>query len=287
MSASVEPKEILPNGLNHPSSTLTNNTNDDENSHGPDLEANNIANKSTYHRLPPFPPTTVANPAPLGLIGFACSIFLLSVLDLEPRGIKHPDVMVGNLIFFGGVAQFVAGLGEFFLGNTVSWEPSRDWLCVRGRATEEGAPVDSLKLTLHGQFSGTVFCSYAAFNFALAMIHIPSTGIITAYLDPKTHEILPEFPQALSIVSPFLPPMPSSTPHLRRRLSPLIQVSLELVHRLRHLHHRRPADHRRLRRALRFRRPDAHVPGVPLHGRNPGARCRGECVWPDCYGAGS
>lgn len=87
----------------------------------------------------------LANPAPLGLLSFATGIFLISVLGVHARGIQTPNVLVGVLMFFGGVCQFISGIMEFVAGNT---------------------------------FGATVFPSYAAFNFSYAMIFIPGTGII-------------------------------------------------------------------------------------------------------------
>ncbi|KAJ5387410.1 hypothetical protein N7509_009951 [Penicillium cosmopolitanum] len=48
-------------------------------------------------------------------------------------------------------------------------------------------------------FGGTLFCAYAAFNFAYAMIFLPGTGIIAAYTDPTTGEISGEFEQAVGV----------------------------------------------------------------------------------------
>ncbi|KAL4787987.1 GPR1/FUN34/yaaH family-domain-containing protein [Aspergillus varians] len=109
---------------------------------------------------------TFANPSPLGLLSFATGIFLVSVLGLEARGVTNPNVLLGVLIFFGGVGQFTAGVMEFFTGNT---------------------------------FGATLWCSYSAFNFSYAMIYIPGTGIIAAYTDPETGTLSPEFNQAVAL----------------------------------------------------------------------------------------
>ena len=46
-------------------------------------------------------------------------IFLISVFGLHARSITAPNVMVGCLVFYGGVGQFIAGIMEFITGNTV------------------------------------------------------------------------------------------------------------------------------------------------------------------------
>ncbi|KAI4739509.1 hypothetical protein E4T50_10041 [Aureobasidium sp. EXF-12298] len=91
-----------------------------------------------------------ANPAPLGLLSFATGIFLISILGVHARGIQTPNILVGVLLFFGGVCQFISGIMEFVAGNT---------------------------------FGATVFPSYAAFNFSYAMIYIPGTGVLASYTD--------------------------------------------------------------------------------------------------------
>jgi succinate-acetate transporter protein len=48
-------------------------------------------------------------------------MFLISVFGLHARGVTAPNVMIGCLIFYGGVGQFIAGIMEFITGNTVSY----------------------------------------------------------------------------------------------------------------------------------------------------------------------
>jgi succinate-acetate transporter protein len=60
-----------------------------------------------------------ANPAPLGLLSFATGIFLVSCFGVKARGVATPNVLVGVLLFFGGVCQYISGIMEFVAGNTV------------------------------------------------------------------------------------------------------------------------------------------------------------------------
>jgi hypothetical protein len=60
------------------------------------------------------------------------------------------------------------------------------------------ATATSIGLTKF-QFGATVFPSYAAFNFSFAMIYIPGTGILDAYKDPATGELMAQFSQALAM----------------------------------------------------------------------------------------
>lgn len=97
-----------------------------------------------------------ANPGPLGLISFALTTFVLGLYQCGaglPGSNPHGDVgpfqaVFGLAVFFGGTAQFVAGIMEFAVGNT---------------------------------FGTTVHCSYGAFWLAFAMFMIPSLGIKDAY----------------------------------------------------------------------------------------------------------
>ncbi|KAL4738644.1 GPR1/FUN34/yaaH family-domain-containing protein [Aspergillus similis] len=112
---------------------------------------------------------TFANPSPLGLLSFATGIFLISTLGLHARGVETPNVLLGVLIFFGGLGQFLAAV----------MEPMLIKICVTVRRNPLG--------------------SYSAFNFSYAMIYIPGTGILAAYTDAKTGALSPEFNQAVAI----------------------------------------------------------------------------------------
>jgi len=59
----------------------------------------------------------IANPAALGLGGFALTTFVLSAHNAFPT--QAPDLTwVGLAFFYGGLAQFAAGMWEFKAGNT-------------------------------------------------------------------------------------------------------------------------------------------------------------------------
>jgi hypothetical protein len=58
----------------------------------------------------------LANPAPVGLLGFGMTTILL---NLHNAGLYSLDAMIlGMGVFFGGLAQFIAGIMEFKKGNT-------------------------------------------------------------------------------------------------------------------------------------------------------------------------
>jgi uncharacterized protein len=76
------------------------------------------------------PGAHIADPAPLGLAGFALTTFVLSVVnaDIVPQALVGGAL--GLALAYGGIGQFAAGLWEFAKGNT---------------------------------FGATAFCSYGAF----------------------------------------------------------------------------------------------------------------------------
>src|SRR5512142_2176899 len=78
----------------------------------------------------------VADPGPLGLAGFALTTFVLSMFNANIIGDKKLEAVVLPLaLFYGGIAQLLAGMWEFKKGNT---------------------------------FGATAFSSYAAFWLSLA-----------------------------------------------------------------------------------------------------------------------
>jgi uncharacterized protein len=97
-------------------------------------------------------PSRVGNPGSLGLFSFASTTFMLSLYNLQTRGITHPNVVLGMAIFCGGLAQLLAGMWEFPRGNV---------------------------------FGGTAFTSYGAFWMSYAIILWPSSGVLAAFSDPS------------------------------------------------------------------------------------------------------
>ncbi|CAI2173014.1 17925_t:CDS:2 [Funneliformis geosporum] len=90
----------------------------------------------------------IGNPAPLGLSGFALTTFVLSIHNAGASTVKVPEVVVGLALFYGGLAQLLAGMWEFRTGNT---------------------------------FGATAFSSYGGFWLSFAAIFIPAFGIKDAY----------------------------------------------------------------------------------------------------------
>jgi len=68
-----------------------------------------------------YRPTTerkIANPAPLGLSAFALTTFVLSLINVQARGVTTPNVVVAAAYGYGGLVQLLAGMWEMAVGNT-------------------------------------------------------------------------------------------------------------------------------------------------------------------------
>ncbi len=60
----------------------------------------------------------IANPAPLGLAGFAMTTFVLSMVNANLVSPGDTGVVLGLALAYGGFAQLLAGMWEFKTGNT-------------------------------------------------------------------------------------------------------------------------------------------------------------------------
>ena len=61
---------------------------------------------------------TPADPAPLGLAGFAMTTFVLSMFNAQLVGSAGEPVVLGLALAYGGLAQLLAGMWEFRNSNT-------------------------------------------------------------------------------------------------------------------------------------------------------------------------
>jgi hypothetical protein len=71
-----------------------------------------------------------ANPAPLGLCGFALTTFVLSLINMQTRGIITPNIVVASAFGYGGLAQLLSGMWlviPIFLPSSYPRTVSEDW----------------------------------------------------------------------------------------------------------------------------------------------------------------
>jgi hypothetical protein len=77
-----------------------------------------VSEDSAVQARPTTPPTSgIADPAPLGLAGFALTTFLLSAKNAGWMTHSTTFAFLGYAFAYGGVAQFAAGMWEFTRGN--------------------------------------------------------------------------------------------------------------------------------------------------------------------------
>lgn len=81
-------------------------------------------------------------------MAFGGTTILLSLFNLNARGVHVPNVIVGVAVFYGGICQLIAGIMEFACGNS---------------------------------FGTCAFTGYGAFWMSFGVIYIPWFGIIDAY----------------------------------------------------------------------------------------------------------
>jgi uncharacterized protein len=66
----------------------------------------------------PNPADHIADPGPLGLAGFAMTTFMLSCFNAGLLSTKLEAVVLPVALFYGGLAQLLAGMWEFRKANT-------------------------------------------------------------------------------------------------------------------------------------------------------------------------
>ncbi|EEQ29668.1 Meiotically up-regulated protein 86 protein [Microsporum canis] len=67
---------------------------------------------------PPPLPKSIANPGPLGLSAFALTTMVLSLINMQARGVTAPHLVVASAFGYGGLVQLLAGMWEMAVGNT-------------------------------------------------------------------------------------------------------------------------------------------------------------------------
>ncbi|KAF5097055.1 hypothetical protein DV451_003997 [Geotrichum candidum] len=101
------------------------------------------------------PSRKFGNPSPLGLCGFALTTFVLSLVNINARGVTNASGVIGLAYFYGGVIQLLAGMWEIVVENS---------------------------------FGATALSSYGGFWLSWAALETKSFGIAEAYADPKDME---------------------------------------------------------------------------------------------------
>lgn len=136
---------------------------------------------------------TVADPAPLGLGAFALTTFILSAHNAFGGGVTPLLAFYGFAIFYGGLAQFMAGMFEFrnrnAFGATAFTTYGAFWMGLAGFVT----------LILMGKVSGPdiarslgwILLAFAVFNtYMLFWSARLNTAVFLVFLTLEITEIL-------------------------------------------------------------------------------------------------
>ena len=73
---------------------------------------------SSQTPVAPAPAVSIADPGPLGLAGFAMTTFVLSTFNTNVLNSSMEAAVLPLALFYGGLAQLLAGMWEFRKGNT-------------------------------------------------------------------------------------------------------------------------------------------------------------------------
>ncbi|KAJ2955797.1 hypothetical protein NUW54_g14713 [Trametes sanguinea] len=120
----------------------------------------------------------LGDPGPLGLYGFASTTFILSMYNVQARGVITPNVVVGMALFVGGLAQFVAGMWEFATSNTFG-ATGECALFLPERSPQR--VTDANAIDAHAALLLAAFTMYGGFWMSFATIFIPGSGVTAAY----------------------------------------------------------------------------------------------------------
>jgi len=109
----------------------------------------------------------LANPAPLGLSAFALTTFVLSTVNAGLIAGPTTNIILSLALFYGGLAQFCAGMWEFKTGNTFGATAFTSygafWLTV-GFALLPIFPDKSLVALAGADGMGTFFLGWTIFT---------------------------------------------------------------------------------------------------------------------------
>ncbi|CUA67547.1 hypothetical protein RSOLAG22IIIB_07429 [Rhizoctonia solani] len=90
----------------------------------------------------------IANPAPLGLLAFATTTWIVSLFLVQTRHVYTTNIILAMALSTGGLVQFLAGMWEFVTGNT---------------------------------YAATMFGMLGGFYLSVGAIYWPGSGVSVAY----------------------------------------------------------------------------------------------------------
>ena len=146
--------------------------------------------------------TPAADPAPLGLAGFALTTFLLSAANAHWMGSATGDAWLGFAFAYGGLAQFAAGMWEFrnrnVFGATAFGTYGAFWLgiglwalLVAPPPAGAGPAVALAHAAAAGKDLGWILLAFAIFNtYMLLWSALVNAAIFAVFLTLEATEII-------------------------------------------------------------------------------------------------
>ena len=107
-----------------------------------------------------------ANPAPLGLCGFALTTFVLSAINMGTRDITQPNIVVGVAFGYGGLVQLLAGMWYVLLLLLLLPLPT---ICIFN-SDKKTFPRE---MAVGNTFGATALSSYGGFWISFAIVLTP------------------------------------------------------------------------------------------------------------------
>ncbi len=195
----------------------------------------------------PSPTASIADPGPLGLAAFAATTFLLSLFNAKIVKTESLEAVVLPLaLFYGGLAQLLAGMWEFKKANTFGATAFTSfgafWLSFAAyvKFVKPGLPAadahtaTGLFLLMFAIFTTYMFVASMRVSGAIALVFV----LLTIDLLGPRHRQPQQTPRTWSrsaATSAWLPPSPPGTPRSQR--SPTTPGSGRSCRRSRPRHH--------------------------------------------------
>jgi len=156
---------------------------------------------STTNDAPALPPPGIADPAPLGLAGFALTTFLLSAANAGWMTSATGDAWLGYALAYGGLAQFLAGMWEFknrnVFGSTAFgsygafWIGLGLWVLLVARAGPSTPVAAAAYAAKTGHDLGWILLAWAIFNTYMLIISTQlNTAVFLVFLTLEATEVI-------------------------------------------------------------------------------------------------
>ena len=150
---------------------------------------------------PAPPPLAVADPAPLGLAGFALTTFLLSAANAGWMTSATGNAWLGYAFAYGGLSQFAAGMWEFrnrnVFGSTAFgsygafWIGLGLWVVLVARAGPSTPLAAAAYAARTGKDLGWILLAWAIFNTYMLIISSQTNmAVFGVFLTLEATEII-------------------------------------------------------------------------------------------------